>query len=223
MGRILMYAKSSIGMKQIMAVTGLVWSGFVMGHMGGNCIALFSADAYNAYGHSLITSPVLYPIEGVLVFTLLVHIIAAILVTIHNRKARPDKYVVQPRGPRGEASIASRSMILTGLVIFVFLALHLWTFKYGEEYYTTVNGVEMRDLYKLLEEVFTDPLYVGGYLIALLLLGLHLSHGFSSLFQTFGVSHPNWTGNLQKLGLAFSVVVTLGFSAVPIWFFIRGF
>lgn len=216
------YLCSSIGKKQIVALTGLVWSGFVLSHMAGNMLILVGADAYNRYGHAIVSNPALYLAEAVLVIAMLVHMGFAIQLTLENRKARGTKPSQQPSACEKRASFASRTMILSGLLIFVFLITHLKTFKYGPHYTTTINGTEMRDLHKLIVEEFHEPLEVGWYLFSLLVLGLHLSHGVSSLFQTFGLGSVRNCA-IKKLGWAFAAIVVLGFISQPlVIFFQRG-
>lgn len=216
-----MYLSSSIGRKQIVSITGIIWSGFVLMHMAGNCLLFLGADTYNKYSHALVTNPGIYPAEAVLVIALLIHMGFAIRMTIESRTARSTPPDQRASNPLKGASFASRTMILTGLSLFAFIVWHLITFKYGPEYKTTVGGVEMRDLYKLITETFANPLYVFPYIAFLILLGLHLSHGVSALFQTLGIgSVRNCT--FKKVGCAFAALVFLGFLSQPLYFFLRG-
>lgn len=216
------YFDSSIGKKQLMAITGLGLSLFVLIHMAGNLLVLVGADAYNAYGNAIVTSPILYPAEIGLVLLFLVHLGTAIRLTLENRRARPERYHACPKQGRGKITLASKTLIYTGLLVFVFLVLHLKSFKYGPHYTTTVNGKEMRDLYQLIQEIFRDPGYVVWYVFSVVVLGLHLSHGVSSTFQTLGWNHPNANICLKRFGCGFAALVTLGFLAVPVFIFFRG-
>ncbi|MFN7729756.1 MAG: succinate dehydrogenase cytochrome b subunit [Bdellovibrio sp.] len=213
---------TTIGKKYLMGLTGLVWSGFVMGHMLGNMLMFYSADAYNKYGHALTSGALIYFVETVLVLSLLVHVICAISLTIENRAARGNqRYAMTPNGSKG-ASLASKTMAVQGSVVLAFVILHIATFKYGTYYETTVDGVVMRDLHRLLIEVFQQPGYVIWYLVALVCLGFHLSHGVGSLFQSFGLKNSNNEKLIQKLGLIYGLVVAVGFLAQPIYCFLRG-
>lgn len=199
-----------------MALTGMAWSLFVLSHMLGNLLIFVSAEAYNRYSHALITNPLLYIAEGGLVFTLAVHVYNGVKLTLHNRAAKPMQYAVTPKGPKG-ASLASRTMIYTGSITLAFLILHLITFKYGTHYSAVYDGVEMRDLHRLIIEVFQSPAYVAGYLVCLVLVGIHLYHGVASSFQTLGINHPRYTPYIKKFGYTYAIIVALGFISQPLY------
>jgi len=199
-----------------MGLTGLVWLGFAAGHMAGNLLLFKSADAYNKYGHFLVTNPAIYLAELVLVVSLLVHFIVAAQLTMKNRAARSSRYAVEPADAKA-ATLAQKTMIYSGSLVLVFIIYHLVTFKFGPYYSVQVGGVEMRDLHRLVVEVFQNPFYVAWYVVCLVLLGFHLSHGFSSVFQSLGFSHPKWNPLIKKLGLAYALVVAGGFLAQPLY------
>lgn len=210
------YLMSSIGRKQIMGVTGLAWSLFVLSHMVGNLLIFAGPDAYNKYSHAIISNPLLYVAEAGLVITLLLHVVNGVQLTIKNRWARPEKYAMATSGAKS-ARFQSKWMAFHGSLILVFIILHLITFKYGTYYSTTVDGVEMRDLHRLVIEVFQSPGYVIWYAIALLFVGLHLSHGFYSAFSSLGVYHPKVNSLLSRFGYVYAAVVALGFIAPPLY------
>jgi len=210
---------SAIGRKQIMGVTGLAWSLFVLSHMLGNLLIFMGPDAYNKYSHAIITNPFVYLAEAGLVLTLVLHVVDGIQLTIRNRWARPQKYAMPTNGEKA-ARFQSKFMIFHGTIILVFVILHIITFKYGTHYTTTVDGVEMRDLHRLVMEVFQNPGYVAWYVFALVALGLHLSHGFYSSFASLGIYHPRSSAALNKFGYAYAVIVALGFISQPIYVFL---
>jgi succinate dehydrogenase / fumarate reductase cytochrome b subunit len=214
---------TTIGKKYLMGVTGLVWVGFVMAHMAGNMLILISPALYNAYGHAIVSNkPLLYVAEAALVFAIAAHASLGILLTKENRSARPRGYAVNPNGEKG-ASVASKTMAPQGALILAFVISHLNTFKYGSYYATNVNGVEMRDLHRLVLEVFRQPGYVVWYVVCLVLLGFHLSHGVGSIFQSLGLKNDKWAPTIKKLSVAYAVIVALGFLSQPIYvFFIAG-
>ena len=215
------YLKSSIGKKTLMGLTGLVWSGFVLTHMLGNMLILVSPEAYNHYGHALVSNPLLPIAEAFLVLNLLVHFFCGIKLTIENRCARPDRYKACTKDEKA-ASVASKTMAYTGSLIMVFIILHIITFKYGTFYPVTYGGVEMRDLHRLIVEVFHDTRYVAWYLVCLVLLGFHLSHGFASSFQSLGFRHPKYTCTIKIIGKIYAIVVALGFISQPLYlYFLR--
>jgi succinate dehydrogenase / fumarate reductase, cytochrome b subunit len=211
------FACSSIGKKMIMGVCGAVWAGFVFVHMAGNMLILVSAELYNRYGHAIVSNkPLLYTTEVILVGALLVHAVVGISLAIENRRAKPQKYAVSATGEK-RSTLASRTMAFHGSVLLFFIIYHLITFKYGTEYMVTYNGVEMRDLHRLVLEVFQRPEYVVGYVICLLLLGWHLSHGVSSIFQTLGLNHPKYTKKIKWLACIYALVVAAGFISQPLY------
>jgi succinate dehydrogenase / fumarate reductase, cytochrome b subunit len=209
--------KSSIGRKMIMGICGGVWAGFVFGHMAGNMLIFVSPEMYNKYGHAIVSNkPLLYATEAILLGTIIFHVILGALLTWRNKTARTQKYAMTPSGEK-RASLGSRSMIFHGSILLFFIVYHLMTFKYGTHYSVTYDGVEMRDLSRLVVEVFQDPLYVVGYILCLLLLGWHLSHGVSSLFQSLGLNHPSYTPKIKCASWIYAVVVTAGFISQPIY------
>ncbi|MBC7464937.1 MAG: succinate dehydrogenase cytochrome b subunit [Bdellovibrio sp.] len=213
------FLKSTVGRKYIMGLTGLVWMGFVLAHMAGNMLILFSTDAFNAYGHAIVSNkPLLFVAETVLLLTLIVHVTTAISLTIENRAAKKSRYAVQPTGVKS-TSWASRNMGFQGSLILCFIILHLITFKYGAHYETTVNGVVMRDLAKLMFEVFTQPGYVIWYVVCLILLMFHLSHGVHSVFQSFGFLERKMQAGLKTFAWIYALIVVGGFLSQPLYVF----
>ncbi len=201
-----------------MAITGLMWSGFVLSHMVGNLLIFVGAEAYNKYSHALVSNPLIYLAEAGLVITLLVHAFDGMKLSYENRKARPERYAVNP-SPQKSASVASKSMIFTGSLMLAFIIYHLITFKFGPHYTVTYNNVEMRDIFRVIVEVFQNPIYVFGYGVCMIFVGLHLSHGFQSSFQTLGFYHPRYTSLIKKFGCVYSAIIAAGFIAQPIYVF----
>lgn len=216
----LQFLKSSVGRKYIMGFTGMVWSIFVLGHMLGNCLILVSPEAYNAYGHAIVSNKLLlYGTETILLFALFSHVVCAVSLTLDNRRAKGKTPAMAARGDKS-ASLASRTMAFQGSLILAFVIHHLALFKYGTYYETTVNGVVMRDLARLIFEVFQHPGYLAIYLVGLVLLGFHLSHGVGSIFQSFGFLHPKYQPKIRTLSLAYGAVVSVGFLSQPIFVFL---
>lgn len=210
---------STVGKKYAMGISGLVWAGFVLAHMAGNLLIFVSHDAYNAYGHALTSGKLIYVAEAVLVAALLVHVYTAISLTIANRAAKEQKYAVAAKGKK-RVSLASRTMAVQGTLVLAFLIYHLITFKYGVHYETTVDGVVMRDLARLMTEVFQSPAYVVWYVVCLILLGYHLSHGVGSSFQSLGLMEGTYRNTWKKLSYGYAIIVALGFIAQPLYLFL---
>lgn len=218
------YFRSSVGRKQIMAISGLGLCVFVLTHLLGNLTILVSGDTFNQYAHTLTSTKLIYLAEAGLAATFLVHIVLAIVLTRENRKARPDRYYMKVDTGRG-ATKASSSMIISGMILLVFLIIHIWGLKFGEVYETEVMGTPMRDLYKLTVETFKNPMYTAFYVIVVTILGFHLRHGFSSAFQSLGFNHPKYKEKLQTAGKIFGFLIAGGFSIVPlyVYFFVQGY
>lgn len=213
------FLSTSIGKKYLMGISGLVWAGFVFGHMAGNMLMFISPDLYNQYGHALTSGMFIYVVEAILILALLTHVGLAIRLTIENRQAKGSRYAVAAGGLKA-ASLASRTMAIQGSLILAFIIFHIITFKFGTYYETTVGGVVMRDLHRLMVEVFQQPAYVAWYLVCLVLLGFHLSHGVKSIFQSFGALSEKWAPTIDKIAILYSVVVATGFLAQPIYVFL---
>ena len=214
------FLRSTVGRKYLMGATGLVWMGFIFGHMAGNMLILVSPDIYNSYGHAIVTNKILlYGTEITLIGAILVHVLTAISLTKSNADARGNRYKISPNGEKA-SSWASRNMGLQGSIILAFIILHLITFKYGAEYETTVGGVPMRDLHRLVVEVFHKPGYVIWYFIALGLMMFHLSHGAHSIFQSFGILERKMQVGLKKFAWTYAVVVVAGFLSQPLYVFL---
>jgi succinate dehydrogenase / fumarate reductase cytochrome b subunit len=213
---------STIGRKQLVGVTGLGLSLFVLTHMIGNMLILVGPQAYNEYGHALISNPLIYLAEAGLVVMFVGHLFIASRLTFLNWGARDQKYAMLPSGEKRTTWI-QRSLWAQGLVIFAFLVLHLITFKYGEVYTANYGKGEIRDLHRLVIEVFSQPEYIVGYIFSLIVLGLHLSHGVGSSLQTLGINHPRYQKHFKTISIAYAVIVTVGFLSQPIYvFFLRG-
>jgi succinate dehydrogenase / fumarate reductase cytochrome b subunit len=215
-GQLSGFLSSSIGKKQIMGLTGLALSGFLLTHMLGNFLLLVGKDAFNLYAHTLTSNPAIYLAEAVLVALFLTHFFIAMKLTFENKKARPQKYFVKTKTGRG-SNFASSTMPYTGMIIMIFLVLHLLNFKYGTHYTTDVEGKEIRDIYRTVIEYFQNPFYTAWYVFAMITIAIHLSHGFQSAFQSLGFRGPDFTPKIKKLGLAYSVIIGIGFGFLAIW------
>jgi len=215
------HLSSSVVKKQIMGVTGLLLCGFLLSHLIGNCLIYVGPKAFNSYAHALITNPLIYVAEAVLAIIFLTHVGIAMRLTLENSQARPEKYFIRQKSGHG-ATFASSTMPYTGIIILIFLVLHIINFKFGPVYMATYDGVDMRDLHKLMIEYFANPLNVAWYIFAVIAVGIHVSHGFWSAFQSIGFSHPKYNGLLQGLSKAYALLITVGFSALPIWCFMQG-
>jgi succinate dehydrogenase / fumarate reductase cytochrome b subunit len=210
------YFTSSIGKKQIMAITGLGLVGFTITHLIGNLLIFLGPDAFNMYAYKLTSNPLIYIAEAGLLSMFLAHIVLAIVLQMQNSNARPVKYYMKKSTGRGE-TFASKTMPITGLIMLAFIILHLINFKYGAHYKTAVDGHQLRDLYRVVIEYFANPFYVAWYVFAVCALGIHTSHGLQSSLQTLGINHPKYTPIFKHISCAYGFIVAVGFSALAIF------
>jgi succinate dehydrogenase / fumarate reductase cytochrome b subunit len=215
------YFGSSIGRKHLVAITGLLLCGFLVSHLLGNFLLLVGPNAFNLYSHKLISlGGLLYVIEGVLALVFLVHLYLAIRLNIENYQAR-GKYAMKKRTGRG-TTIMSATMPYTGIVLLVFLILHLMNLKFGTNYPTTVDGVEMRDIYRTTMEYFANPVNVGWYVFAMICAALHTAHGFPSAFQSLGWNHGKYYSKIKLIGYLYALLVGGGFAFLSVWAYMKG-
>jgi len=207
----------SIGKKLIMALTGLFLVIFLLVHLFGNVFLYVGKDAFNAYVHTLNETGLKIPIKILEVFLalgFLFHMIDGVTVWIQNRIARGVGYKIKKPDP--ESTFASRNMIISALLVFVFLVIHLRDFWYAFHYGD--KGPDITD-YDIVVGVFHEPIYVTIYLVAMVLLGLHLYHGFQSAFQTLGLNHKKYTPFIVWFGRFYAIFVSAAFASFPIYFF----
>jgi succinate dehydrogenase / fumarate reductase cytochrome b subunit len=216
---------SSLGKKIFMGFSGLMLCGFIVVHLIGNLTLLLpDKDQFNKYANFLTTGlgSIIYIAEFLLAAIFLVHFIYAILVTIDNWKARPEKYaMVKNAKHTSKKSFASRTMIYTGIVLIVFLIWHLLHFKFGEMIiYSTADGMVIRDLYIVVYQFYGSMVNVILYIVVMVLLGFHLSHGFWSAFQSLGLSGKLFTPLVYGVAGVFALLMAAGFIVLPVWIFI---
>jgi succinate dehydrogenase / fumarate reductase, cytochrome b subunit len=204
---------SSIGLKIMMAVTGVILSGFVLGHMAGNLQIFQGQEAIDAYAKLLRREPaLLWIVRLVLLASVAVHIWAYLLLTRVNQKARPAGY--RERAHK-ETSYASASMRLTGPVLLAFIIYHILHMTTG----TVHSDFREGEVFRNLIEAFSSAPVVIIYVLAMGMLAFHLWHGIWSLFQTLGFSQPRRRSFGRWFATVFTLLVVLGFVAVPVAIF----
>ena len=215
---------STVGKKLVIAVSGLGIFLFVIIHLLGNLTLLTrNPDTFNAYSHKLTSlGPILYFLEFLLAAAFLFHMTLAVWTTFKNWGTRSNNYVVlKSAGKESKKTLSSTTMIYTGTVIIIFTVLHLITFKYGpgiaQGYFTYINGEKMRDLYRLVVEVFHKQWYVIWYVAAMVFLGFHLRHAFWSGLQSLGANNQKLSPYLYGAGLVFALILAFGFIFIPLW------
>lgn len=212
---------SSIGKKLLMSLTGLFLILFLVVHLIGN-LAIFSGDgglSFNGYAVFMTSFLPIKLISYLLYLSILVHILVAVILWIHNRKARPLRYAVE--SAHENSTWASRSMTLLGSLIFVFLIIHLkdfwWQYKFGGGYEFEIDANGNRDIYTLVIVQFKYKYVLATYLIGIIALAIHLWHGFQSAFQTLGLNHHRYTPIIKAIGILYAILIPLGFATMPVY------
>jgi len=199
---------SSIGKKLMMAVTGLGFIGFIAGHLAGNLTIYGGKDTFNSYAehlHSL--GPLITAAEWILLTMALIHVLTGLTLFYQNFKSRPVRYAVNKSA--GGRTIGSLTMPYTGILMLAFVITHLMNFHFVDKTNTTI--------FEIVSQAFNNPAYVALYVAAMIVVALHVSHGFWSAFQTIGANHPKYMPIIQLAGLGFSVIVGIGFGFIPIY------
>jgi succinate dehydrogenase / fumarate reductase cytochrome b subunit len=215
------FLSSTIGSKLLVGVTGLSLVGFLVMHLMGNLMLYLGPELFNHYSHALISNPLVYPAEAGLVAIFLLHAWKTIQLTLASHHARPARYMEKRRaGHTSRKTLASSTMIWTGLFLLLFIPIHVKTFKFGAYYESVEPGV--RDLHRLVFEIFSQPGYVAFYVIGMIVVGFHLFHGAASTIQTLGGDTPRVTPVVRRAGLALALVLAIGFISIPLFIFVTG-
>lgn len=217
--------ESTLGRKLIMALTGLFLILFLVVHLIGNLQLLIPDDgqAFNLYAFSMANNPLIRVVSiGNFVF-ILMHVIYSILLTRHNKKARPVAYSIV--NPSKKTLWASRNMGILGTLILIFLLVHLRAFyyeiKFGEIPTSVYDGVTYKNVYAIVADAYSNILYVIFYVVMMGVLGFHLAHGFASAFQTLGLNHAKYSPLIKKVGFGFSIIVPALFALIPLVMYIQ--
>jgi succinate dehydrogenase / fumarate reductase cytochrome b subunit len=214
-----LFYRSTIGKKIIMATTGLIGIGFVVGHMAGNLQAFVGRDKLNAYG-ALLHGPLgelLWVVRVVLVAAVVLHVLMAYQLTLRARAARPVGY--EQRRPQ-VSTWASRTMRWGGALLLVFIILHILHFTTGQVdpagWHDRLDAAGRRDVYGNLVASFRLWWVASFYVLAMIFLGLHLYHGAWSSVRTLGYAKPSPRPLHRRIALVIAAVVWLGFTVVPL-------
>lgn len=217
---------SSLGKKLIMSISGLFLMLFLVVHLATNLLLLVGdGELYNKAAHTLASTPALKIVELVLAFGFIFHILYASILTLKNRKARPVGYA--KTGSNELTTWSSKNMYILGFTIFAFLVIHLINFflklRFGDVPYISYDGgiTQMHNSYELVSEFFIDYWWYNViYIVSAILLGLHLSHGFWSAFQTIGLNNSIWIPRLQVVSYIYAAVIAAGFTVIPLYFWL---
>jgi succinate dehydrogenase / fumarate reductase cytochrome b subunit len=208
--------RSSLGKKYIMAITGFLLFLFVIVHMLGNLQVYIGRDAMNAYAELLKSkSGLLWTARGGLFIIAVLHIVSALQLAAENRDARPQAYAEG----RPIASLASRTILVSGLIIFAFIVYHLMHFTLGVTnpgFMELQDGLGHHDVYGMVVEAFRNPFISVFYIISMGLLCLHLSHGLSSLFQSLGIRRRSTVAAFNRFAQISAIVIFIGNCSIPV-------
>jgi len=216
------FFKSSIGRKVAMALSAFFLMFFLLQHLSINILSVFNPELFNEVSHFMGTNPVVqFALQPVLIFAVVFHFVMGFVLDLKNRKANGQSYA-QNNGA-ANSSWFSRNMILSGITILAFIVLHFIDFWFPEintkfiqgDWSGTIDGVEGFRYHEELVHKFLHPARVVAYVVAFIFLGLHLAHGFTSAFQSVGAS--SLRKKLEKLGVAYSIIVPLGFIFIALY------
>jgi succinate dehydrogenase / fumarate reductase, cytochrome b subunit len=206
---------SSVGTKILIGLTGLALFLYLVIHIAGNLMVFFGPEVFNKYAYTLEANPLIPIIEIGLLVIFLTHVYKTVAMFIGNQQARPVRYVKKKNaGPPSRKSLASTTMIFTGLWLLIFIIIHVKAFRYGTEYEWAAGG---RDLYRLEMENFANPLMVVFYIVSMIVVGSHLWHGIPSAFQSLGADQPRWTPRVLVFGKVMAVLIAAGFIVIAVW------
>ncbi len=211
--------KSSVGKKLIMACTGILLCLFLVVHLLGNFLMLVGPDAYNAYAHGLHSQEWFVRLaETGLLVLFVVHIWVAMETSRENTDARPQQYAVKKSKVAGRKVPASLSpennMLLSGVLVLAFMLLHLGDFTLNLTMPEKIAGLEPFDKAFV---IMRTPVSAIAYLLGVSILGWHLSHGVTSLFQTLGLKHPKYDPLTRNFGPVFAIIIAGGFAIFPLY------
>tara|TARA_B100000131_G_scaffold114801_1_gene111746 strand:+ start:3261 stop:3926 length:666 start_codon:yes stop_codon:yes gene_type:complete len=207
--------QTTIGKKILMAVTGILFAFFLLVHLLNNLTLFIGPETFNSLVSSLeYVKPLIRVLEGILLLILVIHISNAIILSYKSKKARPLGYKIKPKD---SSSLSSRTMILSGTVILLFLIIHLGTFW---KTFQTIHGNSSYYDIVVNNKIigFGNPFIVILYILATIFIGIHLKHGFESSFQTLGINNPKLRNILNKLSIIFWFVIPFGFCFIAFWF-----
>lgn len=216
---------SQVGRKLITGITGILLLFFVIFHLLGNLAIFGEPNAMNEYSkflHSL--GPLLWIARIGLLVAFVLHAWIGISIWWRKRQARPQKYkVYSSKGGPSKQSLSSRSMAFTGIVLLVFVIIHINTFALGEtETITLANGEQYSDLKSLVLETFQSPVYAFGYTIVMILLGVHLGHGVWSSFISLTMRSKKTSAVVYTIGIILAILLAVGFLFIPLYIYFGG-
>jgi len=207
---------SSVGKKFVMGITGLLLCGFLVAHLAGNLLLYAGPDAYNKYAHTLHSQAALLLVAEVILYLLFIaHIYLAFHTTTENWSARGQGYAVR----KSKLDVAPRTtswplhpeawMFISGAIVLFFLIVHVGQFAWE----IWLPGPKGEEPFNKAIRILNDNVTAAIYLVGVVILGVHLWHGFASAFQSLGITHPRYAGLIKWAGVVFATVIGLGFAS----------
>ncbi|MFC1743649.1 succinate dehydrogenase cytochrome b subunit [Candidatus Riflebacteria bacterium] len=217
MNRLLRYFSSSIGSKQLMALTGFSLCAFLIVHLLGNGFLFVSAEAFNKYAYALTSNPLLIPAELTLFIIFALHIGLGLKLTLENWAARPVGYQIDASA--GKQTIMSKTMWITGPLILVFIIIHLINFRFAHQLPVIYASKEYGNLFLVVDLILKNTTWATVYLLGFSALCLHVAHGFRSWLQSLGVNDKKYDLFLHQISYLYAVIVFIGFSMILLYLF----
>ncbi|WP_047415266.1 succinate dehydrogenase cytochrome b subunit [Cellulophaga sp. Hel_I_12] len=207
--------------KSIIALTGLFLCLFLVVHLSANCILLLpeaiAKDLYNTYSTTLRESLFIKIIAYLLYLSIILHAVYALLITLHNRKAKPQKYILN--NSKENSTWASKNMGVLGILILIFIIIHLTNFwariKLGLGNEVMLDAYGNKDVYEVTYSLFQNIYYVLFYTLISIPLAFHLHHGLKSAFKTLGFYHKKALKIIANIALVYAVIIGFGFGIIP--------
>jgi succinate dehydrogenase / fumarate reductase cytochrome b subunit len=214
------FFSSSVGTKVLIGITGFALFLYLVIHIAGNLLVFFGPAVFNQYAYVMEErNPLLPVIELLLLAVFLVHIYKTVRMFLSNQSARPVRYAQKkPAGRPSRKSLASSTMIVSGLWLLAFLIVHVKAFRFSPTYPWGDGG---RDLYRQEMENLSNPFVAGFYVLSMIVVGSHLWHGISSALQSLGLDHPRWTPRVLMAGKVFAVAIAGAFIVIAVWVYLR--
>ena len=211
---------SSVGTKILIGITGFALFLYLLIHVAGNLLVFFGPAVFNQYAYAMEErNPLLPVIEILLLLVFLVHVYKTVKMFLSNQTARPVRYVQKKYAGRpSRKSLASATMMLSGLWLLAFLVVHVKAFRFSPVYPWGEGG---RNLYRQEMETLSNPFVVGFYVLSMVVVGSHLWHGISSALQSLGVDHATWTPRFLTAGRVFAVAIAGAFIVIAVWAYLR--
>lgn len=210
---------SSVGTKLVIGITGFLLFLYLLIHIGGNLLVFFGPEVFNRYAYVMEErNPILPAIEIALMAVVLIHVYKTVRMFLGNRQARPVGYEKKRyAGGASRKSLASSTMIVSGLWLLVFIVIHTKAFRFSPTYEWPGGG---RDLYRQEMENLSNPLVVAFYVLSMVVVGSHLWHGIASAVQSVGATHTKWTPRLLVAGKIIAVLIAGSFIVIAVWAYV---